>query len=146
MIIGVIAATVVFVTAVIAATLSKLAFSAKTVGERIAMNMMYFFFLLAVCIVLCNYLGLDIGSGSVIATITVVAGFIAIIQSPLQDVMAFTLIYLRRMYNVGDILIVGEHMGHVKSMTMTTVTIENAMTNMRIELPHRMVFMNFTRI
>lgn len=141
----VVLAVAVVVVAVIAATMAKMALP-QTRYTRIGLNLMYFFFLLVVFVVVATTLDIDIGSGKFVASAALVAGIIAITQAPLQDVMAFTIVYLHRMYNVGDVLRVGKHMGQVKAMTLTTVTLENTVTKMRIELPHRMVFMNFTRI
>lgn len=133
------------VATVYAFALMKLQYQER-VAERAAINLMFFLFMMGVFMIIAAVLKMDVLSTKVILTVATVSVMIAFMSAPIQDVAAYTVVYLRNMYNVGDFIRYKDYDGEIKNISLTTVTLENHVTRMRIELPHRMVISSFTRI
>jgi small-conductance mechanosensitive channel len=71
---------------------------------------------------------------------------LALMQSRLEDIVAFVVVYMRKMYGTGDLLKVGDVHGQITSMNIFGATLENHFTKMKVTIPHHMIYKQFTRI
>lgn len=81
-----------------------------------------------------------------IVTILGLVIILLIMQARLQDLTAFVIIYLTKLYGVGDLIRVREHSGQVISIRPLTTLIENNFTGVRVELSNQIVFRSYKHI
>lgn len=129
---------VAVIAAIIFFTLVKL-WAPEDPNKLLVINLVYFALVISVTAYVMR------GPMSIVIILGLVV-LLILMQAGIQDLAAFVVIYLTKMYGVGDIIRVKEYSGQVVSIRPMTTLLENNFTGVRVELPNKMVLSSYKHI
>lgn len=146
--IDIFAAVILFVVAVYVATVVKLQASkhnADSFARRLAINVAYITFVFIVMMIIFSKFNIQPSTSGLFLTLAIVF-VIALFQSSIDDIVAFTLVSITNIYQIGNLIRVGPNAGQIAEMSMLAATIVNHFTKIKTIIPHGKIYTTFESI
>lgn len=110
--------------------------------KKLIINIAYISYVFIMMVVIFSKFNLQPSSNGLFATFLIIFG-IAIFQSTIEDIVAFTIVGISNIYNIGHLIRVGSYLGQITDMGMFGATLENHFTKTKMIIPHGVIYSTF---